>query len=146
MTSVSGASSPPVSPPTPLSSLSDTEPEHTKTEPVNDTRKKGTARERRERLKRQAARAGTYGKLMHQLRNQQRIRRKLNAEVRILADLCRFPVAAEYRELPSLPSRLAPVKDSAVGQTRQRKTLVGARKGLTNCPMHVQTARALHAQ
>ena len=29
---------PPVSPPTPLSSLSDTEPENTKTEPVKDTR------------------------------------------------------------------------------------------------------------
>ena len=90
-----------------MSSLSATEPENTKAEPVKDTRKKGTARERRERLKRQAARAGTDGKL----RNQQRKRRKLNAGVRILGDLCRFPVAAEYRELPSLISHLAPVKD-----------------------------------
>ena len=98
---------PPVSPPTPLSYLSDTEPENTKTEPVKDTRKKGTARERRERLKRQAARAGTDGKL----RSQQRKRRKLNAGVRILGGVCRFPVAAEYRELPKVPSHLAPVKD-----------------------------------
>ena len=45
----------PVLPPTPLSSLSDTEPENTKTEPVKDTRKKGTARNRRERLKRKEA-------------------------------------------------------------------------------------------
>ena len=111
----------PVSPPTPWSSISDTEPENIETQPTKDTRKKGTARKRRERLKRSEARAkDELGK--RQQRNQQRKRRKLNAEKREQADLSGLPVAAEHRLLPSLPCHLAPVKDDQAGGGENDKT------------------------